>query len=93
MNATTFEIEVQDDHLQRLAQVQKPILAVAELIWNAVDADADRVDVILHDDKLGGTNAREVVMRQAGEERGHPLRVGGRASRRCLYCTQSHPPR
>ena len=61
MNATTFEIEVQDDHLQRLAQVQKPILAVAELIWNAVDADADRVDVILHDDRLGGISAIEVA--------------------------------
>ncbi len=42
MTGKTFEIQVQDDHLQRNAQVRKPILAVAELIWNAVDADADR---------------------------------------------------
>lgn len=61
MSKTTFEIEVQDDYLQRLAQVQKPILAVAELIWNAVDADADRVDVILLDDSLGGISAIEVA--------------------------------
>jgi hypothetical protein len=60
MSAKTFEIQVQDDHLQRIAQVRKPILAVAELIWNAVDADADRVDVVLHDDQLGGMQAIEV---------------------------------
>lgn len=33
MNAKTFEIQVQDDHLERIAQTRKPILALAELIW------------------------------------------------------------
>lgn len=60
MTTKTFEIQVQDDHLQRIAQVRKPILAVAELIWNAVDADADRVDVTLQDDNLGGLSAIEI---------------------------------
>lgn len=61
MTAKTFEIQVQDDHLQRISQVRKPILAVAELIRNAVDADADRIDVVLHDDNLGGLKAIEVA--------------------------------
>lgn len=61
MTAKTFEIQVQDDHLQRISQVRKPILAVAELIWNAADADADRIDVVLHDDQLGGLKAIEVT--------------------------------
>lgn len=61
MTGKTFEIQVQDDHLQRISQVRKPILAVAELIWNAVDADADRIDVVLHDDNLGGLKAIEVA--------------------------------
>jgi hypothetical protein len=61
MTTKTFEIQVQDDHLRRISQVRKPILAVAELIWNAVDADADRVDVVLHDDPLGGLKAIEVA--------------------------------
>ncbi len=61
MSAKTFEIQVQDDHLQRISQVRKPIFAIAELIWNAVDADADRVDVVLHDDQLGGLSAIEVA--------------------------------
>jgi len=56
----TVEIQVQNDHLERLAQVRKPILAVAELIWNAVDADADEVSITLHDDPLGGFEAIEV---------------------------------
>lgn len=60
MSAKTVEIQVQNDHLARLAQVRKPILAVAELIWNAVDADANRVDVSLHDDVLGELTAIEV---------------------------------
>jgi Histidine kinase-, DNA gyrase B-, and HSP90-like ATPase len=61
MAAKTFEIQVQDDHLQRISQVRKPIFAVAELIWNAVDADADKVDVVLHDGPLGGLSAVEVA--------------------------------
>ena len=56
----TYEIQVQNDHLERLSQVRKPILAVAELIWNAVDADADNVRVCLREDALGGFEAIEV---------------------------------
>lgn len=61
MTAKTVEIQVQNDHLERLAQVRKPILAVAELIWNAVDADATRVDVLLQEDALGELGAIEVA--------------------------------
>lgn len=61
MTARTFEVQVQDDHLERIAQVRKPLYAVAELVWNAVDADADRVDVTLVDDRLGGIRAVEVA--------------------------------
>jgi hypothetical protein len=60
MTTKTFEIQVQDDYLQTIAQVRKPILAVAELIWNSVDADADRIQVTLHDDHLGGIKSVEV---------------------------------
>lgn len=59
--AQVFEIQVQDDHLERISQVRKPLYAVAELVWNAVDADADRVDVTLVDDQLGGIKAIEVA--------------------------------
>jgi hypothetical protein len=61
MTIKTFEIQVQDDYLQTITQVRKPILAIAELIWNSVDADADHVDVILQDDRLGGIKSIEVT--------------------------------
>ena len=35
---------------------------------------------------------REIVLRQAGEERRHPARLAG-DHLGCWYCTQSHPPR
>ena len=41
MTTKTFQVQVQDDHLERIAQTRKPILAIAELIWNAVNADAN----------------------------------------------------
>ena len=61
MNAKTFEIQVQDDHLERIAQTRKPILALAELIWNAVDADATRIDVTLAEDDLDGLKSIRVA--------------------------------
>ena len=61
MTAKTFQIQVHDDHLERLAQTRKPILALAELNWNAVDADATRIDVTLIDDDLNGLKAIKVA--------------------------------
>ena len=61
MTAKTFQIQVQDDHLERIAQTRKPILALAELIWNAVDADATCINVTLIDDDLKGLKAIEVA--------------------------------
>ena len=60
MDETTFEIEVQDDHVEKVSQTRKPILALSELIWNALDADAERVDVTVEHDDLGGIRAVEV---------------------------------
>ena len=61
MSTKTIQIQVQADHLASLARIRKPILAVAELVWNAVDADANRVDVRLHEDALGEIKAIEVT--------------------------------
>lgn len=81
MATKTVEIQVQNDQLERLATVKKPILAVAELIWNAVDADADRVDIALHDGVLGGFEAIEVADNGHGmphsEAEGFFSRLGG----------------
>lgn len=50
---TNYTVEIQPDFLERQAKAQ-PIAAVAELIWNGLDADATAITVDLEDDQLGG---------------------------------------
>ena len=53
-------VEVREDHLENLAQT-KPILAMAELIWNALDAEATEVRVeFLENDIQGLESLRQV---------------------------------
>jgi hypothetical protein len=50
--AQIANVTVEDDHLDRLAR-SNPIPALAELIWNAFDADADKVVVEFYHNSLG----------------------------------------
>ena len=52
MATTEYSVEIQQDFLERQAKAQ-PILAVAELIWNGLDADATRIDVDIEKNALG----------------------------------------
>jgi hypothetical protein len=67
---TEYAVEVQPDFLERPAKAQ-PIAAVAELIWNGLDADATAINVDLEDDKLGGLR-RIIVM-----DNGHGIPFAG----------------
>ena len=49
-----LELEVASDHVERLTKFKKPILAVEELIWNSLDADATEVRVEITESRLGG---------------------------------------
>ncbi|MFZ2148462.1 MAG: ATP-binding protein [Sedimentisphaerales bacterium] len=49
----TVTVKVQDDHVESLAHVKKPILAIAELVWNGLDANANEVKVTLNRNSLG----------------------------------------
>jgi hypothetical protein len=60
-------VKVESDHLATLARVRKPILAIAELIWNGLDADADLVRVAL------GTNELGAIERITVSDNGHGL--------------------
>lgn len=48
-----YSVNVQPDYLQRLTRVKKPVIAIAELVWNALDADATRVRVSFEADAIG----------------------------------------
>jgi len=47
-----YQVVVEKDHIGKLASA-KPVPAVAELVWNGLDADATRVDVGLERGALG----------------------------------------
>lgn len=42
-----LRLQASDDHVARIAHEGDPVRAVVELIWNAIDAEASTVDVIL----------------------------------------------
>ncbi len=53
-------LEPGDDHVERLAHEKDPFRAVLELVWNGLDADADKVTVTLERNDL--TEAIEGVV-------------------------------
>jgi DNA topoisomerase VI subunit B len=57
---TEYSVEIQPDFLERQSKAQ-PVSAVAELIWNSLDADATTVTIDFENDGLGGM-AKIVVM-------------------------------
>lgn len=62
--ATTLELKAQHDALQKIATMRDPVKAIAEFVWNALDADASEVAVDLLRNPLGGLE--EVVIRDNG---------------------------
>ena len=52
MTEARYRMQVEGDHLAKLAGA-RPFHAIAELIWNSLDADATRVDVQIEGDDLG----------------------------------------
>lgn len=62
MNPKICRVEVQRDHLVKVSTAQ-PDKALAELIWNALDADATTVEVLLKDSEFGTS---EIIVRDNG---------------------------
>lgn len=54
---TVLELKAQHDALQKIATTRDPIRALAEFVWNALDADATNVSVELNRNALGGLDA------------------------------------
>lgn len=55
-----LEVEVAQDHIDSLSRAKKPILGLAELIWNSVDADATEVTVRLNRNSLNAIDSIQV---------------------------------
>jgi len=62
MTETHYKVQVEGDHIKKLTAA-RPVAAVAELIWNSVDADATRVDVEVNADELA---MRSITVRDNG---------------------------
>lgn len=58
-DVTLYRLEPRSDFVERSIRTS-PIRALAELIWNSLDADADEVAVIYERSPLGGIDAIEV---------------------------------
>lgn len=63
MAAEQYPVEVQSDFLEKITRA-RPIPALAELIWNAFDADATIVDVSFEYNDLGSLDA--IVVKDNG---------------------------
>lgn len=62
MNVKKYKVEVQSDFIEHQAKAN-PVQAVAELVWNGLDADAQNVNVRL---EVGERGAATVVVRDDG---------------------------
>lgn len=71
-------VEVENDHLERLTSARKPVIAIAELIWNALDADACNVFVTVKRNDLTGKEIIRVEDDGEGIEHLEALRVFGK---------------
>ncbi len=60
---STYPVEVQSDFLEKITRA-KPVQALAEFIWNSLDADASRVDVSINMNDLGVMS--EIIVRDNG---------------------------
>jgi sensor histidine kinase regulating citrate/malate metabolism len=68
-------VQAQADHIQSLTR-GKPVNALAELIWNALDADADRIRIGVTDNEIGSPSTIEVSDNGSGIS---PFRQGSDA--------------
>lgn len=55
-----IDVTIQADYLRRLTRT-RPVMALAELIWNGLDADAQTVRVEIEDNGLSGIRTLRVV--------------------------------
>lgn len=55
-----IHVNVGQDHIKRISKTN-PLAAIEELIWNALDSNSKRVEVILHMNDMGGVQDIEII--------------------------------
>ncbi len=61
---STLTVSVEQDHLEKL--VRSPLAGLAELVWNALDADAKKVTLSTTENDAGGIDTVQIVDDGAG---------------------------
>ncbi|GEC33916.1 ATP-binding protein [Sinorhizobium fredii] len=61
---STITLKAKHDHLEKVASTRDPIKALAEFVWNALDADATEVSVEFPRNQLGAVDA--IIIRDNG---------------------------
>ena len=62
----TLSLHAKQDFLEREAATRDPIRALSELVWNALDADATKIQVTLELNQLGGLSVIRVADNGSG---------------------------
>lgn len=61
-----FHLEAAADHGEGLAHENDVVRAVLELVWNALDADSERVEVTFRRNDADGINGVTAAIRPSG---------------------------
>jgi len=86
MEKETLEIQVESDHINFLIKNKGALKAIEELIWNALDADANNIDVVL---EMGGLGSDTRLVKVTVRDDGHGIKVDdGRNAFRSLGGSQ-----
>ncbi|HEX6681095.1 MAG TPA: ATP-binding protein [Gaiellaceae bacterium] len=64
---TRISVKVESDHLEELTRPSRRLAGLSELIWNGLDAEADRIEVHVAENDLGGIDRITV------EDNGHGM--------------------
>jgi hypothetical protein len=75
--ATHIPITVRKDHLEQLANSGRPLDSLSEIIWNALDADAQKVEVELRYNPIDGLDSIRVIDNGTGILHGHATDLFG----------------
>lgn len=54
-------VNVKSDHIEALTATKKPLAALSELIWNALDSDSDKVSIRFDKNSMGGIDQIRVI--------------------------------